>query len=110
MAWSHCGHWVREFAPGECERPPRNVAVGFKGVNACKVLRIVPGAGHGLCDFVLSAPGGLCHGPQSSSLWQVLSALLQNTSGKQPVPKDHALSDSIYVKCPDWANLYRKTR
>lgn len=100
VAQSHCGHWVREFAPRGMWVPTSECCVRIKGVNTCKVLRIVPGTGQGLCDFIPSTPGQ-GRWPQSSSLWQVLSALLQNTFRKKPFTKDHILNASIYVKCPE---------
>lgn len=42
---------------GECECLPQKAAVRMKGVNTCNVLRIVPGTGEGLRDFIPSAAG-----------------------------------------------------
>lgn len=76
---------------GECECLPQKAAVRMKGVNTCKVLRIVPGTGEGLRDFIPSAAGRGLPWFQSSSLWQVLSALLQKSSRKKPFTKDHVI-------------------
>lgn len=60
---------------GECEGPPRNAAVRIRGVNTCKVLRIAPGTGLGLYDFLPSAPGqGLPVAPERLPLASTLSS------------------------------------
>lgn len=104
VAQSHCGHWVREFAPRGMWVPTSECCVRIKEVNTCKVLRIVPGTGQGFFDFILSTLGqGLWL--QSSCLWQAPSALLQNMSRTKPFTKDHILYESIYMKCSEWENL-----